>query len=151
MGAATLSARAILRIVLIIVGVVVCLYLLYLLRRPITWILIALFLAVALSPAVNFLNRFMRRGLAIAAVYLAMLPTIVALGLLLIPPIVTQVNKLADHAPQYAQDVSDYVNKNKSLRKLEKDYKITDKLKSEAEKLPSKLGGAAGVLKDIGF
>jgi len=150
-GAATLSARAILRIVLIIVGVVLCLYLLYMLRRPITWILIALFLAVALSPAVNFLNRFMRRGLAIATVYLAMLATIVGLGLLLIPPIVTQVNKLADHAPQYAQDVSDYVNKNKSLRKLEKDYKITDKLKSEAEKLPSKLGGAAGVLKDIGF
>src|SRR5204862_4444953 len=131
MGAATLSARAILRIVLIIVGVVLCLYLLYLLRRPITWILISLFLAVALSPAVNFLNRFMRRGLAIASVYLALLAMVAGLGLLLIPPIVSQLNKLADNAPQYAQDVSDYVNKNKTLRKLEKDYKITDKLKSE--------------------
>src|SRR5204863_8282599 len=115
------------------------------------WVLIALFLAVALSPAVNFLNRFMRRGLAIASVYLALLATIAGLGLLLIPPIVSQLNKLADNAPQYAQDVSDYVNKNKTLRKLEKDYKITDKLKSESEKLPSKLGGAAGVLRDIGF
>jgi predicted PurR-regulated permease PerM len=151
MGAATLSARAILRIVLIIVGVVLCLYLIYRLRRPITWIMIALFLAVALSPAVNFLNRYMRRGLAIAAVYLALLGAVVGLGLLLIPPIVGQVNKLADNAPHYAQDVQDYVNKNKRLRKLEKDYKITDKLNSEAAKLPSKLGNAAGVLKDIGF
>jgi predicted PurR-regulated permease PerM len=151
MGAATLSARAILRIVLIVVGVVVCLYLLYLLRKPITWIMIALFLAVALSPAVNFLNRYVRRGFAIAAVYLVLLASIVGLGLLLIPPIVGQVNKLADNAPAYAQDVQDYVNKNKQLRKLEKDYKITDKLNSEAEKLPSKLGNAAGILKDVGF
>jgi predicted PurR-regulated permease PerM len=151
MGAATVSARAIIRIVLIIVGVVLCLYFIYLLRRPITWVLIALFLAVALSPAVNFLNRYVRRGLAIAGVYLAMLAAIVALGLLLIPPIVGQVNKLGDHAPQYAQDVQDYVQKNKTLRKLESDYNITDKLKTEAAKLPAKLGNAAGLLKDIGF
>jgi predicted PurR-regulated permease PerM len=151
MGAATLSARAILRIVLIIVAVVLSLYLIYRLRKPITWVMISLFLAVALSPGVNYLNRYMRRGLAIASVYLALLGAIVGLGLVLIPPIVTQVNKLADNAPQYAQDVQDYVNKNKRLRKLERDYKITDKLKTEAEKLPSKLGNAAGVLKDIGF
>jgi predicted PurR-regulated permease PerM len=151
MGAANLSARAIMRSVLIVVGVVLCLYLIYRLRKPITWVLIALFLAVALSPAVNYLNRFMRRGLAIATVYLALLAAIVALGLLLIPPIVGQVNKLGDHAPRYAQDVQDYVQKDKTLRKLEKDYKITDKLKSEAAKLPSKLGNAAGLLKDVGF
>ena len=44
----------------------------------------------------------------------------------------SQVNKLADNAPQYAQDVQDYVKKNKKLRKLEKDYNITDKLQTEA-------------------
>jgi predicted PurR-regulated permease PerM len=151
MGAATVSARAIIRIVLIIVAVVLCLYFIYLLRKPITWVLIALFLAVALSPAVNFLNRYVRRGLAIAGVYLAMLAAIVALGLLLIPPIIGQINKLGDHAPQYAQDVQDYVEKNKTLHKLESDYNITDKIKAEAEKLPAKLGNAAGLLKDIGF
>jgi predicted PurR-regulated permease PerM len=151
MGAATLSARAILRIVMIIVAVVLILYVIYLLRKPITWILIALFLAVALSPPVNYLNRYMPRGLAIGTVYMALLGAIVALGLLLIPPIVSQVNKLADNAPQYAQDVQDYVQKNRKLRKLEDDYNITDKLKSEAAKLPDKLGNAAGILKDIGF
>jgi predicted PurR-regulated permease PerM len=93
----------------------------------------------------------MPRGLAIGTVYLALLGVIVALGLLLIPPIVSQVNKLADHAPKYAQDVQDYVKKNKKLRKLEDDYNITDKLQTESEKLPEKLGGAAGLLKDIGF
>lgn len=151
MGAATVSARAIMRVVLIVVGVVLCLYLMYRLRRPITWVLISLFLAVALSPGVNFLNRYVRRGLAIAGVYVAMLGAIVALGLLLIPPIIGQINKLGDHAPQYAQDVQDYVNKDKTLRKLESDYNITGKIKTEAAKLPAKLGNAAGLLKDVGF
>ena len=151
MGAAALTARAIARIVLIVVGVILCLYLLYLLRQPITWILISVFLAVALSRPVNFLNRYMRRGLAIAGVYLGLFASVVLLGLLLIPPIVSQVNKLADNAPRYAQDVRDYVEKNKRLRKLERDYKITDKIDQEAAKLPAKLGGAAGTLRDVGF
>jgi predicted PurR-regulated permease PerM len=151
MAAAALSARAIVRIVLIIVGVVLCLYLLYLLRRPLTWILISVFLAVALAPPVNLLSRYMKRGLAIMAVYLAILGTVVLLGLLLIPPIVSEINDLADNAPSYATDVRDYVEKNDTLRKLEKDYDITQKLQDEAAKLPSKAGGAATVLRDIGF
>jgi predicted PurR-regulated permease PerM len=151
MGVAALPARAIARIVLIVVGVIFFLYLLYLLRQPITWILISVFLAVALSRPVNYLNRYMRRGLAIAGVYLGLFASVVLLGLLLIPPIVSQVNKLADNAPRYAQDVRDYVEKNKRLRKLERDYQITDKIEKEAGKLPAKLGGAAGTLRDVGF
>jgi predicted PurR-regulated permease PerM len=151
MGVAALPARAIARIVLIVVVVLLGLYLIYLLRQPITWVLISVFLAVALSRPVNYLNRYMRRGLAIATVYLGLIAAVVALGLLLVPPIVSQINKLADNAPRYAQDVRDYVDKNKRLRKLERDYKITDKLEKEASKLPQRLGGAAGTLRDIGF
>jgi predicted PurR-regulated permease PerM len=151
MDVAALSARAIARIVLIIVGVLVSLYLLYQLRQPITWLIISIFLAVALSRPVNFLNQYMKRGFAIATVYLGMLGVIVTLGLLLIPPIVTQVNDLADNAPSYAQDAREWVEKNKTLRKLEKDYDITQKVQEEAGKLPSKLGGAAGILSDVGI
>ena len=50
---------------------ILCLYLIYLLRRPITWLFIAVFVAVALSPPVNYLNRYMKRGFAIGLVYLA--------------------------------------------------------------------------------
>ena len=53
MGIADAPVRAIVKIVLIIVAVILCLYLIYLLRRPITWLFIAMFIAVALSPAVN--------------------------------------------------------------------------------------------------
>ena len=58
---------------LIVVAVVLALYLIYLLRRPLTWIFIAGFLAIALSGPVNFLQRRMRRGFAIALVYLGLI------------------------------------------------------------------------------
>ncbi|HKF79336.1 MAG TPA: AI-2E family transporter, partial [Thermoleophilaceae bacterium] len=143
-------ARAILRVVLIIVGVVIVLYLLYLLRKPIGWVCIAVFLAVALSPPVNRLNQHMRRGFAIAIVYLALLAIPLMLSALIVPPFVREANNAADDAPKYARDVTDYVEKNKTLRKLNEDYDITSKLQEEAGKLPSKLGGAAKTLRDVG-
>ena len=57
-----LSTRAIVRIVLTVVACVLALYLIYLLRKPLTWIFIAGFIAIALSGPVNFLQRRMRRG-----------------------------------------------------------------------------------------
>ena len=67
------AAREIVRIVLIVVSVAITLYLLFLLRKPITWLLISIFLAVALSAPVNALGMRMRRGLAITIVYLGLL------------------------------------------------------------------------------
>jgi predicted PurR-regulated permease PerM len=150
-GIADAPVRSIVKIVLVIVAVVVCLYLIYLLRKPLTWLFIAMFLAVALSTPVNYLNRYMKRGFAIGLVYLGLLGMIAALTALLVPPIVNEATDLADNAPSYVQDVRDYVEKNKRLNEINQDYQITDKLDEEAAKLPSKIGGAAGVLRDIGF
>jgi predicted PurR-regulated permease PerM len=144
-------ARSIARIVLIVVGVIISLYLIYLLRKPIGWIVAAVFLAVALSQPVNWLNRRMRRGLAIALVYLGLLAIPILLAAIILPPLVTGANDLAQNAPQYSRDVTDFVERNKRLRKLNDDYNITDKLQQEAGKLPGKLGGAAKTLRDVGF
>ncbi|HZO58783.1 MAG TPA: AI-2E family transporter [Solirubrobacterales bacterium] len=148
---ADVSVRGILKVVLTVVVTVLLLYLIYLLRKPITWLFIAMFLAVALSAPVNALNRHMKRGFAIGIVYLALFGAVALLVALLVPPIVNEANDLADNAPEYVQDVRDYVEKNESLREINNDYQITDKLDEEAAKLPEKLGGAAGVLRDIGF
>jgi predicted PurR-regulated permease PerM len=148
---ADVPVRSVVRIVLIIVAVVLLLYLLYLLRRPITWLFIATFLAVALSAPVNLLNRHMKRGFAIGLVYLSLFGAVALLVAVLVPPIVGEANDLADNAPRYVEDVRDYVEKNERLREINNDYQITDKLEEEANKLPEKLGGAAGVLRDIGF
>jgi predicted PurR-regulated permease PerM len=146
-----LSARNIVRIVLTVVCVVIALYLLWLLRKPISWLLISIFLAVALSPPVNYLNRSMKRGFAIAITYLGLLLVPVLLIALIVPPLIGEANDFADNVPRYADDVTEYVQKNETLRDLNKDYDITTKLEDEAQKLPSRLGGAAGTLRDIGL
>jgi predicted PurR-regulated permease PerM len=145
------SARQIVRIVLTVVCVVISLYLLYLLRKPISWILIAAFLAVALSPPVNVLARHMRRGFAITIVFLGLLAVPIALIALIVPPLINEANDFADKVPGYARDVTKYVKENDRLRDINEDYDITSKLEDEAGKLPNRLGGAAGTLRDVGF
>jgi predicted PurR-regulated permease PerM len=146
-----LSVRGIVRIVLVVVCVAIALYLLWLLRKPISWLLIATFLAIALSPPVNWLNRRMRRGFAVAITYIGLLLVPVLLIALIVPPLITEANDFADNVPRYADDVTEYVQDNETLRELNQDYDITSKLEEEAGKLPSRLGGAAGTLRDIGF
>ena len=145
------NVRDIVRIVLVVVCVAIVLYLLWLLRKPISWLLIAGFLAIALSPPVNWLSRRMRRGLAVAVVYLGLLLVPVMLIALIVPPLITEANTFADNVPRYADDVTKYVEDNDRLREINKDYEVTQKLEEEAKKLPNRLGGAAGTLRDIGF
>jgi predicted PurR-regulated permease PerM len=146
-----LSARQIVRIVLTVVCVAISLYVLYLLRKPIGWLLIATFLALALAPPVNVLARRMRRGFAITIVYLGLLAIPLLLIALMVPPMVTEANKFADNVPQYSRDVTKFVKENERLRELNEDYDITTQLEKEASKLPGRLGGAAGTLRDVGF
>jgi predicted PurR-regulated permease PerM len=143
--------RTIVRIVLIVVAVAISLYLIWLLRRPIGWLLAAAFLAVALSGPVNYLSTRMRRGFAITIVYLGLLLVPIGLIALIVPPLITQANDFAQDVPEYARDVREFVEDNERLRELNEDYNITDKLEEEAGKLPGRLGGAASTLRDVGF
>src|SRR5687768_2927935 len=110
------TTRLILRAVLIVVAVALILYVIYLLRKPLSWLVIAAFIAVAVSGPVNLLSRRMKRGLAIAVVYITLVLIPIGLGALLIPSLVGQAEDLAGNAPQYAQDVTDFVNENETLR-----------------------------------
>jgi predicted PurR-regulated permease PerM len=145
------SVRAIARTVVVVAAVVLLLYLVYLLRRPIGLVLIAAFIAVALSGPVNYLDRYMRRGFAITIVYIALLLVPVGIGALVIPTVVKQVENFATNAPHYAQDARNYIEKNKTLRALQDKYDIAGEIEKKAGQLPGKIGTAAGVLGDIGL
>ena len=147
----TIDTRSAMRAVGVVMAAVLGIYLVYLLRKPLSWLFIAGFIAIAVSGPVNFLSRRMKRGLAILIVYTGILLVPLGLLALLVPPIVDQVNTLVNDAPQYADDMTQFVNENKTLRELNEDYDITTKLQEEAEKLPGKVGDAAGVLADIGI
>jgi predicted PurR-regulated permease PerM len=142
--------RAALRAVLIVVSVALALYLIVLLKRPLTWLVIAAFIAVAMTGPVNLLTRRMKRGQAIAVAYVILLLIPIGLGALIIPSLVNQVENFAENVPEYAQDVTDYVNENQTLNDLNEKYDFTGELQSLADDLPGKIGDAAGVLQDIG-
>jgi predicted PurR-regulated permease PerM len=138
------------RTVLIVVLVILSLYLVYLLRRPITWLVIAAFIALALSSPVSLLSRRMPRGLAIACVYVLVIGIPVGIAAVLVPTLINEVDSLVRNLPAYARDLQDFVNDNDRLRSLEQDYDLTGKLEEEARALPARFGDAASVLGDIG-
>jgi predicted PurR-regulated permease PerM len=146
-----LSARTILRVVAIVVLAALTLYLIYLLRKPIGWVLTATFIAIALSGPVNVLSRHMRRGFAILLVYLGLILVPVGLAAIAIPPMVTQGTELVENLPSYSQDVQDFVAKNRRLHELDQKYDITGEIQKQAKQLPAKVGDAAKVLGDIGL
>jgi predicted PurR-regulated permease PerM len=144
--ASAASSRLIAKIVLVACGVLAGLYLLYLIREVIGLVLIAVFFALAIAPAVNWLNdRKVPRWVAILLVYLGILSGIFGIGLLVVPPIVNGVNDLSDDLPGYIDDL----RQNETFRDYDDKYDITQKLNEQAEELPSRLGDAAGTLRDV--
>lgn len=144
------APRVVLRTVLIVLTVVITVYLLYRLREPISWIVIAGFIAIAVSAPISVLSRYIPRGLAIAAVYLVLIGIPFLIAGLLIPPLVSQAEQLANDVPSYVHDVREFVEENDTLRSLNEDYDLVGKLQDEAEKLPGQIGNATEVLSDIG-
>ena len=144
------STRSVLRVVLIVLLVIGLIVLVRLLWQPITWLVIAAFLAVALSGPVNLLARRMRRGSAITIVYLTLLLAPIALGILIVPPMVRQGVDFVNKLPAYSTDLRDYVNRNSRLRKIDKDFEVTKKLQKEANNAPTHIGEAASALSSVG-
>ncbi len=109
-------------------------------RGVLAWIFIAFFLAVALNPAVAWVQRrgVARRGIAVAIVFVGTIVAIAALGATIIPTIVTQVNDFVDAVPGYVQDLTAGRGR---LGFLEREYQLTDRVREAVSN-----GGASRVL-----
>jgi predicted PurR-regulated permease PerM len=140
------STGLVAKVVLVTAAIVGGLYFAYLIREVIGLVLVAGFLAIALAPPVNWLNRRrVPRWLAILFVYLAFGSAIFGIGLLIVPPLVTGVQNLSDDLPGYVDDL----RQNQTFRDYDDRYQITEKLREQLQELPSKLGDAAGTLRDV--
>jgi predicted PurR-regulated permease PerM len=145
MAERTPSTRAIAKVFFTVVVLSVLCYAFYMVRSTVLLIFIALFLAVALGPPVDFFSRWLPRAAAILTVYLLVFSSIVGVGLLVIPPVVSQVEDLSRDIPGYLDDL----RKNDKFREYDEKYDITKKLKEQAAKLPSRLGDAADTLRSV--
>jgi len=119
--------------------VVSVLLLAYLAWHVLTWILIAIFLAAALNPAVGaFERRGMRRGAAASLVFFLALGFLTAIGLLIIPPLVAQVSDFIEAVPDFIDDLTAGRG---PLGFLQDDYQLVDRIRDAIDR-----GGAAGAL-----
>jgi predicted PurR-regulated permease PerM len=152
--AARIQARAVAKVVaiaLVVIAVAVLLALVFLnVRTTLRWVLAAVFVALALAPAVELLERLGVRGrrlprwLAILAVYLGAAALFVFAVLHVIPPIVDEVENVGSEVPAYVKDLEDWAEKSDAFQELNRDYDITQTLNEQAKSLPSRLGDAAG-------
>jgi predicted PurR-regulated permease PerM len=92
----------------------------------------------------------MPRGAAIAIVYAGIVLTPLAIGAILIPPLVEAGTDLVNDLPGYAQDLEETFSENETLAEINQDYDLTAKLEGLAEDAAGQLGNAAGTLADIG-
>lgn len=102
-------------------------------------IFIAMFLAIGLNPAVVRLQRFgLRRGPAVALVGLGVVLLFCGGLFALVPPLITQGNDLIGKLPDYIEDLK----RNQTLRDLNDQYDIIDRLKTAAT--PTNITNAIG-------
>jgi predicted PurR-regulated permease PerM len=116
----------------IVLGVAAAIWFVLLARTGLTLIAVALFLALALNPAVEFFTmRGLRRGLAVAAVYVVALGVFALLALVFIPPLVEQITKFVQALPDLVQDLT---NGRGPLGFLERKYQIVEQVRDATTK-----------------
>ncbi|MBG0826325.1 AI-2E family transporter [Planomonospora sp. ID67723] len=88
-------------------------------------IVVSLFLAVGLNPAVEALQRRnLSRLLAITVVFLGVIALFVVFGLAVVPPLTTQFTQFVDNVPQYVQELQN----NRIIRDLDQRFQLLEKL-----------------------
>jgi hypothetical protein len=116
-------------------------------------ILIALFLATGLNPAVEALRRRkMSRATAVGIIFTSVIVFVIFFALVVIPPVISQGTQLINKAPSMLSDLTT----NSTIHKLNDQYGIIDTLQtklksitSDGTLLISTFGGVLGVGKSV--
>jgi predicted PurR-regulated permease PerM len=140
---ASQTARNVLVTLLILAAV----YVLWLVRDVVLLLVLAVFVAVALSAPTTFVQRVTRlpRAASILIVYLALIGGVALIGAIVVPPLVDQIEELVRKIPSYVHRLEN----SETIRNWDAQYGLLDKLESQAGKLPSILRDAAGELESV--
>ncbi len=132
--------RAVLVVLGIILAAVVMIEVVQSARGVLIWIFVAIFLALALNPAVEWLlaHGIQRRGVAVSITMIGAIGLIAALAATIVPTIVSQVNDFVDAVPGYVEDLSAGRG---PFGFLEREYQITERVREALSE-----AGASGVL-----
>jgi predicted PurR-regulated permease PerM len=141
------SLSGVLRLLLIAAGCAIALYLLWRIRSVLGLAGISLFLALAMLPLVDALERRLpfKRSALILLVYVGLFVGIALIGIVVVPSLVKEVGQLSHRAPQYASEL----RQNGTFRRYDNRYHITSTLVGDAHRLPHTLGHLAGPLRQV--
>jgi predicted PurR-regulated permease PerM len=122
------------------IAVAIMLEIVWIARQVLTWILIAIFLTLALNPAVEWFQRHgvKSRGLAAGVTFVLALLAIVVLAALFIPTLVHEVNGFVKALPGYVDDVA---HRKGRLGFLETKYHVAERVRRAVAS-----GGTSGLL-----
>jgi predicted PurR-regulated permease PerM len=104
----TFRPKTVLSVAGMLLGLAIALWVVWVARRVVVWALVSVFLALALNPAVDGVQRrgVGRRGVAVVLVYVVVVLVIAGLGALIVPTLLQQVDDLVDAAPGYVDDLT---------------------------------------------
>jgi predicted PurR-regulated permease PerM len=133
-----------------LVAIAIALWLTWTARHMLTWIVVAAFLATAMSPAVDWLQRhgIRRRGAATGLVYVTVFAGLAALGALFLPKLIAQVNDFVNAVPGYVDDLT---HGRGSLGFLETKYHVVERTRDAlgSGTATDKLAGGAATLVSV--
>ncbi len=137
----TVRPRTVLAVIAIVLGVAILLAAIWISRQVLTWILVSIFLALALNPAVEFFQRrgVARRGAAAAVTFVIAILTIIALGSLFVPTLYDEARGFGEALPGYVNDISEGRG---PLGRLAERYELEQRVREAVEQG----GGAARIL-----
>lgn len=141
------STATIFRVIFTAAAAVILLYCLYKVRSVLLLVFVAAFLAVGLDPAVDWLERKgLRRGFAVAAIFIALVLSIVGFIAAVVPPLVEQVTNFATNLPDYIDNLA---NRNDRIAEYVRDNDIAEKLRASVEDAPTQIGGSLGTVAGV--
>lgn len=124
--------RTVLSVLGIVLGVTIVLWVIWATRGVVGWVVISIFLAMALDPAVQFfLRRGFRRTYAALVVFVIAVIAIAGVGYLLIPPLVEQITDFVEAVPQLVDDLTAGRG---PLGFLEREYQIVERVREAIDK-----------------
>ena len=116
-------------------------------------LIISIFLAMGLNPAVEFFRRRgLSRGLSVASILGLVIAFVIALSFLIIPPVVKQTTSLIESAPTLIESLKS----NSLIANLNEHYGLIDSLNAKVQSITkngtlliSAFGGIVGVGKSV--
>jgi predicted PurR-regulated permease PerM len=119
-------------------------WLLYTVRDILLRVVVGLFLAVSLDPAVRWMvGKGLRRGAAVAIIFAVFAAILTAFLMSVIPPLVNQFGQLVHHTPDYLATLQ---RRSAQFRDLNTRYNLSARLEGLVGQVPGRLaGGVLGI------